>query len=744
MTDVVRKMIDRSEFERFADVRRTIPTEGDRLFDVRMGERMHVARRPSRSAYFCAGLVWLSSALISQGQDYERVAPKAPEPARKEAPAPAAPTTVPADETLVVKKLLGMVFIPSNAAVQSTALSVSGVQIEGLELLNTPEFRISIESYLDKPLTMRDVRKRLVPSIVQYCHARGIEAVHVSIPEQDVSGGTIQVVVASGQPSALKEVITAETDQDGGEVELLKKLVGIVFVSNTAEFQPDGVSISGIQTKGVEVLDKPEFRARVEPCLGRKLTMRDLKERIIGEVSRYCHRLGRMGVYPVLPEQDLTSGTIQVVVLEGRMGVVRATGNRWFSNKLLESEVKLHPGDPLESEQLLRDINRLNSNPFRSVDVVFAPGKKEAKVNIELHTTDRFPVRFFTGYEDSGNDATGDERLLTGFNWGSAFGLDHQMNYQFMGDARFNKTVVHSASYVIPMMWANRFTFFGFHQSTKPDTDLTPGLDVRSHAWQSSVRYNHSLPKIGDYAHEAVLGFDFKQTVSNLRVGNGLLGFDQSSDVVQWVMAYNSGYRDSWGRTGFGGNLFYSPGDVSKYNTDTAFRAQRAFAGADYRYLRFTLERATILPWDFSWMARGIWQVSPDGNLLPSEQLAFGGYQSVRGYDERLVGGDEGHILTNELWTPGVSVGSWCGISNPRDRLQFLGFIDYGVAENCVLLPGEDPSVILLGAGPGLRYSIAPYLSVRADYGFQLKDVVNSGFPSRHNSRWHLGVVMSY
>ncbi|MBI4026248.1 MAG: hypothetical protein HY360_14775 [Verrucomicrobia bacterium] len=68
-------------------------------------------------------------------------------------------------------------------------------------------------------------------------------------------------------------------------------------------------------------------------------------------------------------------------------------------------------------------------------------------------------------------------------------------------------------------------------------------------------------------------------------------------------------------------------------------------------------------------------------------------------------------------------------------------FWDYGSAENFRLLTGEDPHVPLSSVGPGMRYSITPYLSVRADYGFQLYD---TGANMRSNSRWHIGAVLSY
>ena len=50
-------------------------------------------------------------------------------------------------------------------------------------------------------------------------------------------------------------------------------------------------------------------------------------------------------------------------------------------------------------------------------------------------------------------------------------------------------------------------------------------------------------------------------------------------------------------------------------------------------------------------------------------------------------------------------------------------------------------SYSLSSAGVGLRYSFATYLSLRADYGWQLKD---SPVGSQGDSRGHVGVVVSY
>jgi hemolysin activation/secretion protein len=107
-----------------------------------------------------------------------------------------------------------------------------------------------------------------------------------------------------------------------------------------------------------------------------------------------------------------------------------------------------------------------------------------------------------------------------------------------------------------------------------------------------------------------------------------------------------------------------------------------------------------------------------------------------------VINGDSGIIIANELRTPPISPGQIFGITHATDQLQFLAFADYGVATNTKAVTGPGSSSSLLGVGPGIRYLVNPYFSVRADYGFQLKDANVPGITN--HSRLELGAILSY
>src|SRR5260370_37782724 len=100
---------------------------------------------------------------------------------------------------------------------------------------------------------------------------------------------------------------------------------------------------------------------------------------------------------------------------------------------------------------MLADLNWLNSNPFREVSLLYTPGKSAGTTDVILQTKDRFPLRVYAGYEDSGNPPLGRERWLAGFNWGNAFWADHQLSYQFTTSSDVASMRAYSLTYTAPL-----------------------------------------------------------------------------------------------------------------------------------------------------------------------------------------------------------------------------------------------------------------------------------------------------
>ena len=520
---------------------------------------------------------------------------------------------------------------------------------------------------------------------------------------------------------------------------LAPALRGLVFLTDPAALQPTGSALEGLHVASLALLETAEFRDLATPFLGQPLSLHALN-RLTREVVLYFRRHGRPVVDVLVPEQDVASGTVQILLVEGRLGEVRVEGNRWFTADQIASAVRTHPGEVIAGPPLLADLVWLNQNPFRQVDLVYSRGLQPGETDLVLRTRDRRPVRVSTGYEDSGNALTGYDRVLAGVNWGNAFGRDEQLNYQLTASPDFRKLVAHSGSYLIPFpTLRHTLTVFGSHASSRPE--LAGGLfALRGRAWQLSARYRLPLPARPDTSRALTFGLDFKRSNNNLSFG-GAQVFAQENDIVQATAAFSASHTDRLGLTSGELTLALSPGGLTRGNHASAYQAARAFARPDYAYARFEIERLTRLPAGLTWLARGTAQLSST-NLLGSEQLGLGGAHALRGYEEREANGDNGLLLSNELHAAPLLVAPTPGRAWSAVRLDPFVFVDYGVVTSHQRLPGEPTRLALASAGVGLRFNLGTACSLRAAYGWQLKDSgVSDG---RRNQRGHVSIVLSY
>jgi hemolysin activation/secretion protein len=517
-----------------------------------------------------------------------------------------------------------------------------------------------------------------------------------------------------------------------GEQVVVPHLQGLVFVDS-----PDDVRAASI-THGVDVsqaalLKSPRFAAAMSAHLGKPLTLSDLNE-ICQFVVVYCREIDRPVVDAIVPQQDVTYGTVQILVLQGHVGKIHAEGNRFFPSAMLTGEIRAKTGDEISQTRLLEDVDWLNRNPFRHTDLILERGEEFGQTDVVLETEDHFPLRVYAGYENTGTVSTGEDRWLAGLNWGNAFGLDEQLNYQYTMGANIENFQAHSGSYVVPLPWRDVLTVFGNWSDSNVQTD--PNVFQNGQSWQISARYEIPLPQIQGITQSVQLGGDFKRSNTNAEFG-GFSVYSSYVNTVQFMLGYNAADTDRFGLTHAALEGYFSPGYLGGEDNRPDYENARAGADPQYVYGRLTADRTTNLPADFSWVARFQGQLASSA-LLGSEQVGVGGIDSVRGYLEREGNGDDAVILSNEIHTPSLS---FLKIAGRKDQLYFLGFLDYGIAWMRDAQPGQFAQENFLGAGPGVSYHLGPWLSIDYAYGWRIA----RGDPTvQATGRNHLRVLASF
>lgn len=517
---------------------------------------------------------------------------------------------------------------------------------------------------------------------------------------------------------------------------VLDKLGGIVLLSDPGQVRVNGwPKVAGVHSEGTGLLASPKLAKQLAPFIGKPATFGKLQE-ISAEIVRFYRDNNRPVVDAQLPEQNVTGGVVQFLVVEGRVGKISAEGHRWFPESRILKAIRSREGDFIEANKLLDDLNWLNRNSFRRSELLFRKGESHGETDIIVKTSDRLPIRPYIGFDNWGTELTDDYRLQAGFMWGNAFGLDQLLSYQYSVAPNPKAFTAQAATWSIPLPWRNVLDFYFSYARSRPDV---PDVNFDAKSLQLGGFYTIPLPSLQSIRHEVSLGVEYKESNNNLLFG-GTNIFEANTEIVQFRLGYTAQQHDSTGTTNLAAYFFYSPGGLSPDNTTEAFEEERAGAEAEYFYGRVTVQRSQKLPRNFTLLATASGQLA-SGPLLASEQFSLGGATTVRGYEEAIANGDRGWLGSLEVYSPPLFILRRFWPEAPEDELKFLVFFDAGGVGNYDLQPGERSYQGLAGVGAGLRYRINTRLNIRFDYGWSLIDIPDVETDS---SRAYVSVSLSY
>jgi hemolysin activation/secretion protein len=541
--------------------------------------------------------------------------------------------------------------------------------------------------------------------------------------------GQVAPKPVGGVPAPSPPVLPPLAPASNDSLVLLPRLTGIRLVRsadllNSAALPPGQTVV----VEGLPWLSLAKVRSISAGFLSRPLTRGGLS-RLTRSLVILCRESDHPVVEVYVPPQDVSGGVVQVVVAVARLGGVHVAGNHWFADEIFAGQVRTRPGQDITGEEFLEDVDWLNQNPFRHVDLVYSKGDRPGETDALLRVADERPERVYGGYEDTGNQATGLGRAIAGFNLGNLWDRDNELSYQYTRSTDADRLDADSASYVLPLPW--RATLSALGSWARSDTAASSLFNLTGITWQAGLRYTILLPVLPGYDQSLAFGLDYKWSNNNLGFG-GTQVFSSPANIAQALVTYTGSMSDAHGSTHGSVSAYYSPGGVGGLNHDSNFEVQRAGATADYGYVLAGFSRLERLPGDFTGVLTGSAQWS-SARLLPSEQFGLGGEDSVRGYDERIVNGDGGISAQLEVRSPSLHL-----LRRIPDQTQALVFIDAGRDWQHGLQPGETEDT-LVSAGPGLRVQIGSHGTVKADYGWQLERLAGT-----RPGRIQLSAVLSF
>ena len=229
------------------------------------------------------------------------------------------------------------------------------------------------------------------------------------------------------------------------------------------------------------------------------------------------------------------------------------------------------------------------------------------------------------------------------------------------------------------------------------------------------------LPGSDNFLQSLTAGIDYKSFGQGVKIA----GQDSAPSSISYT-SFMTGYDGSWraeSRT-TSLNLAAHFSIRGLGNDEQEFSSKRQDASPNFLYLSTDLKHQQILPLDFRLLARAGGQASMS-ELISNEQFSAGGPQSVRGYHQTELLGDQGVNLSLELHTPKLAPADGEKLQNIR-LLTFVDWANLWTHNPIAPTPGLTK---LASAGMGMRMQMLKHFIGELDWAYPLyqQGTVNVG-----------------
>ncbi|TDR82618.1 ShlB/FhaC/HecB family hemolysin secretion/activation protein [Paludibacterium purpuratum] len=354
-----------------------------------------------------------------------------------------------------------------------------------------------------------------------------------------------------------------------------------------------------------------------------------------------------------IPEQNLQSGQLHLVVLPGRIQAIRRKGGG--AQRELDSAFPTGPGDLLNLRDLEQGLEQLARPGSQQATMELLPGDAPGASIVEVTLTQGRPLHASLSEENSGQSATGKNQLSGQVLADDLLHLNDVLTLNQSQDAdgvAYPRSLSQSIAWLVP--WGNWSAYFSYSASQYRqalDTGLQT-LTSTGHSRNTQLSLTRLLHR--DQTSKTELAFSLTRKASRSYLEDSEL-LNQRQDLS--YLGLQLTHRQYLGSSVLNASLGYSRGVPVWGAQDDSLAAQ---GGPTTRPEIYSASLDWRQPWQwggqqgaYSTTLKG--QYSPS-RLLAGDQFGVGGHYTVRGFDADSLAGNNGWTWRNELsWTLGAS-----------------------------------------------------------------------------------------
>ncbi|MGC7841229.1 ShlB/FhaC/HecB family hemolysin secretion/activation protein [Pseudomonas wayambapalatensis] len=437
-------------------------------------------------------------------------------------------------------------------------------------------------------------------------------------------------------------------------------------------------TIRSITLKGADSLTETERERLLKPFIGQCLGVSQLNELLKVITNHYLDR-GRVTSRAYLPQQDLSTGHLQVLVVEGRLESLRAAPDSRLSERELAMAFPGAPGEPLNLREIEQMVDQLNRLPSNKAQMELVPGEAVGGSQVLVRNQAQKPWRASLSRNNEGQRSTGEQQVNLGFEWDSPLGLADQLVLRGAHDVVSDHTKGAKngvLAYSLPWGWWN--FLYSYSASDYRSVGQANGFDFK----QTGDSQNHQLRVDRVLHRDATSKTSVNLGVAHLRTRNYIedsLLRASSNRLSEAQFGINHGRRlgtafvnlDLGTQEGIG--AFDAQGNGNPRPGEPVARYRKYTATVSY------VQGFEVFGEQLSVTSLATAQRSEDVLFSP-QRISLGGLSSVRGFKDQSLSGDSGAYWRSDLrWTRPVT---W-SVAQPVIAEYGMGLgYDLGVIRN--------------------------------------------------------------
>jgi hemolysin activation/secretion protein len=476
---------------------------------------------------------------------------------------------------------------------------------------------------------------------------------------------------------------------------------------------PGSITINRFEFEGNTAFRNQELADVVAPFTNRPITFAELLQVETAITKKYIQAGYINSGAVILAGQTLSPGgaIVKIQVIEGGIEEILISGTKRLRPGYVKSRLKLATARPLNQNKLLEALQLLQLDPLIqtiSADLSAGSRPESGILTVKVQEAKSFKTELFA--DNNRAPSVGSFRRGLRVNQGNLLGFGDGIALEYANSSGSNAL---NLSYRIPVNARNgAVTLSGGVSFTNVIEKPFNSLDITGNSYSVDVSFRQ--PIIQTPRDEFALGI----TASRQESSNKLLG-------INFPLSPGA---DNNGKTRISALRLFQ--DWTRRRSKDVFSVRSQFnAGLgildatindqppDGRFFdwRGQAQYVRLLARDTLFVFRSDLQLSP-GALVPVEQFALGGQQSVRGYRQDALLTDNGVSASAEVRFPILRVKSIKGL------LQIVPFVDFGLGWNSGANPDPSPNT-LVGVGVGLQWQMGDSLNARFDWGIPLVDI---------------------